>query len=150
MSLQILVSFSQLSSRYASLFKHSKQSGSKKDNVRIKESSSAALDSAICRESLDECFLNFDKDVLAEMRNIDLKRIVALKAGSRRPLQGLGGLTSAKKVSYISSESFEKNKNGWDGSTVIVDVGKKTTRLVRFIVIFYPSILSSYMCCQYF
>lgn len=132
MSLQILVSFSQLSSRYASLFKHRKQSGTKNDNVRAKEGSFAALDSAICRESLEECFRNFDKDVLTEMRSIDLRRLVTLTAASRHPLQRLNALSSVQRVSYVSSESFEKNKNGWELPTITVDVLKKNARLVMY------------------
>lgn len=97
--------------------------------MRGKEGSAAAREATICRESLDESLRNFDRNVLAEMRAIDLRSLVALPAASRRPLGRLSELASARKVSYLSSESFEKNKSGWiETPTVTVDFRKKNTR----------------------
>ncbi|XP_048487044.1 ATP-dependent zinc metalloprotease YME1L isoform X2 [Plutella xylostella] len=110
---QVLVSLNQLSSRYASLFKQRKQRGEKTNHVKRKE---ASYDATICQESLSECLRNFEKDVLKEMRQVDLRAVTLSRA---RP----SGLTSAKKVSFISEDSFEKNKNGWSSTpTVTVDV----------------------------
>lgn len=87
----------------------------------------ASHEAAICRESLDESLRNFDKNVLTEMRAIDLRSLVALPAASRRPLSR--HVSSVRKVSYLSSESFDKNKNGWtETPTVTVDFRKKNTR----------------------
>lgn len=97
--------------------------------MRGKEGSAADHDATVCRDSLDESLRNFDKYVLAEMRAIDLRSLVALPAASRRPLNRILAFTSAKKVSYVSSESFDKNKNGWtETPTVTVDFCKKKTR----------------------
>ncbi|XP_059062658.1 ATP-dependent zinc metalloprotease YME1L [Achroia grisella] len=116
---QILVSFSQLSARYSSLFKQRKHGGKHK-HVNRKESS--VYDSSYCQESLEEALRNFDQHALAEMRKIDVRSVVGLM---RKPLE-----VSSKKVSYISSASFEQNKNGWSVTTptVTVDFSRRNTR----------------------
>ncbi|XP_026742420.1 ATP-dependent zinc metalloprotease YME1 homolog isoform X3 [Trichoplusia ni] len=121
---QILVSFSQLSSRYSSVFRHRKHNNGKNKNVRGKEGLFATYDATICQESLEESLRNFDKNVLSEMKTIDL-RTLATRAW--RP--AARDLASVRKVSHISADSFEKNKNGWtDMPTVTVDVRSKNTR----------------------
>ncbi|KOB67793.1 putative cell division protease ftsh, partial [Operophtera brumata] len=146
-SLQILVSFSQLSARYSSLFKQRKNTGGRNSNVRGKEGSAAGHDATICRDSFDESLRNFDKNVLAEMRAIDLRSLVALSASSWRPLNRLTELSSARRVSYVSSESFDKNKKGWtETPTVTVEHCKKRntrTTLIRgrnYILIIPPDV----------
>ncbi|CAD0206711.1 unnamed protein product [Chrysodeixis includens] len=121
---QILVSFSQLSSRYSSVFRHRKHNNGKNKNVRGKEGLFATYDATLCQESLEESLRNFDKNVLSEMRTIDLRTLAtrACRPASR-------DLASVRKVSHISADSFEKNKNGWSElPTVTVDVGAKNTR----------------------
>ncbi|XP_028042980.1 ATP-dependent zinc metalloprotease YME1 homolog isoform X1 [Bombyx mandarina] len=126
---QILISFSQLSCRYGNLFKHRKQNSLKDKHVKGKESASAACETQVCRESLEECLKNFDKNVLAEMRSVDLRSLATIAASSRRSLNDFGGVTSCRKVSYTSSESFEKNRNGWsDTPSVTVELRGKNTR----------------------
>ncbi|KAM3955768.1 LOW QUALITY PROTEIN: ATP-dependent zinc metalloprotease YME1L [Aphomia sociella] len=117
---QILISFSQLSSRYSSLFKQRKHSGKHKHVIR-KESS--ICDGNYCKDSFDEALRNFDQHVLAEMRKVDLRSVSALTRNPRLDL-------SSRKISYISSESFEKNKNGWvaETPTVTVDLRRKDPR----------------------
>ncbi|XP_034838551.1 ATP-dependent zinc metalloprotease YME1L isoform X2 [Maniola hyperantus] len=127
---QILVSFSQLSSRYSSLFRHRKQSNARNKDVKGKEGSTAAYDATICLDSLEESLRHFDKNALAEMRNIDVRSVVTLAGSSRSAIRQLPTPKSAKKVSYISTDSFEKNKNGWlESPSVTVDFGGKNTRL---------------------
>lgn len=128
-SLQVFISFSQLSARYSSLFKFRKHSAYKSNNVKGKEGTATAGDRIICQNSLEESLKNFDKDVLETMRGIDLKTIVALSAAYRNPLHGVTDQISTRKVSYISSDSFEKNKKGWtENDTVTVDLRKKGAR----------------------
>ncbi|XP_052754358.1 ATP-dependent zinc metalloprotease YME1L [Galleria mellonella] len=118
---QILVSFSQLSSRYSSLFKQRKHS-SKHKNVNGKESS--ICDVNYCKESFEEALRNFDQHALAEMRKVDVRSLTGL---ARKPILDL----SSRKISYISSDSFEKNKNGWSDlstPTVTVDLRRRDTR----------------------
>lgn len=118
---QILVSFSQLSSRYSSLFKQRKHS-SKHKNVNGKESS--ICDVNYCKESFEEALRNFDQHALAEMRKVDVRSLMGL---ARKPILDL----SSRKISYISSDSFEKNKNGWSDlstPTVTVDLRRRDTR----------------------
>lgn len=64
LSLQILVSFSQLSSRYSRVFRHRKHNSGKNKNVKAQESSVAVYDAIVCQESLEEAIKNFDKNVL--------------------------------------------------------------------------------------
>ncbi|CAD0251388.1 unnamed protein product [Spodoptera exigua] len=121
---QILVSFSQLSSRYSSVFRHRKQNSGKNKNVRGQESSAAVYDAIICKESLEETIRNFDKNVLSEMRTLEL-RTLASKAYHPR----LRELASSRKVSHVSADTFDKNKNGWSQlPTVTVHLSKKNTR----------------------
>ncbi|XP_072937376.1 ATP-dependent zinc metalloprotease YME1L isoform X2 [Epargyreus clarus] len=124
---QILISFSQLSSRYASVFKQRKQSSVKSKHVKANEGAAAAYDATICSDSLEESLRNFEKNVLAEMRSIDIRAVASL-AGTRNSLRNIANTSSAKKVSYISSGSFEKNKNGWSEPTVVVDLRGRNTK----------------------
>ncbi|CAH2269149.1 ATP-dependent zinc metalloprotease YME1L isoform X2 [Pararge aegeria] len=127
---QILVSFSQLSSRYSSLFRHRKQSNAKNKDVKGKEGAAALYDASICPESFEEALHHLDKNAVAEMRNIDVRSVAALAATSRSALTQVPTLQSAKKVSYISSNSFEKNKNGWlDSPAITVDFGSRNPRV---------------------
>lgn len=81
--------------------------------MKRKESATASHDAIICQESLTECIRNFEKNALAEMRAMDV-RALARFAGPGCPSKTLPAcLRSAKKVSYISADSFETNKNGW-------------------------------------
>ncbi|XP_047038183.1 ATP-dependent zinc metalloprotease YME1L [Helicoverpa zea] len=121
---QILVSFSQLSSRYSSVFRHRKQNSGKNKNVRGQEGS-VAHDAIVCQESLEETIRNFDKNVLSEMKTIEF-RTLATRACRPR----LRDMASARKVSHISADSFEQNKNGWQHvPAVTVDFTGKRTRL---------------------
>ncbi|XP_052742800.1 ATP-dependent zinc metalloprotease YME1L isoform X2 [Bicyclus anynana] len=127
---QILVSFSQLSSRYSSLFRHRKQSHAKNKDVKGKEATAALSDATICPDSFEEAFHHFDKNALAEMRNIDVRAFVSLAGTSTSAIRQLPTLQSAKRVSYISSNSFEKNKNGWlDSPSITVNFAGKNSRL---------------------
>ncbi|KAL4710366.1 hypothetical protein ACJJTC_003763 [Scirpophaga incertulas] len=128
---QILFSFSQLSARYPYLFKQRKQNSSKYRNVRRKEFAAIAYDATLCTASLDETIKNFDKNVLAEMRRVDLRSLTSLNGASKKSLNYAKELLSAKKVSYVSSESFECNKNGWLANvpTVTVDLRRNVPRL---------------------
>lgn len=95
-----------------------------------KESAAALYDATVCTDSLEETLKNFDKDVLNEMRRIDLRSLASFN-GARRPLKEL---LSSRKVSYVSAESFEQNKNGWTHlpatPTVTVDLRGNRTRSV--------------------
>lgn len=129
LSLQIFVSFSQLSLRYSSAFKLRKHSNGKSKNVKRKENSAALYDATICPESITESLRNFDKNALTEMRRIDVRGLYKVAGASRNSLSSLSDRASVKKVSHISSESFELNKNGWSSvPTVTVDLGTKGTR----------------------
>ncbi|KAJ8704422.1 hypothetical protein PYW07_011610 [Mythimna separata] len=121
---QILVSFSQLSARYSSVFRLRKQNSGRNKNVRAQESSVAIYDAIVCQESLEEAIKNFDKNVFGDMKSIQL-RALATKPGAPT----LRDLASVRKVSYISSDSFETNKNGWSKlPTVTVDFTGRNTR----------------------
>ncbi|KAJ0170374.1 hypothetical protein K1T71_014302 [Dendrolimus kikuchii] len=125
---QVLFTFSQLSARYSSVFKQRKHCGGKSKNVRGKEASSGAENTYICRESLEECLRNFDKDALTEMRKVDVRAVATCSGLAKRPLRLLSDITSSRKVSYVSSDSFMKNKNGWETPTVTVDLRGRDTR----------------------
>ncbi|KAJ8707282.1 hypothetical protein PYW08_011416 [Mythimna loreyi] len=121
---QILVSFSQLSTRYSSVFRLRKHNSGKKKNVRAQESSAAVYDAIVCQESLEEAIKNFDKNVFGEMKSIQLRTLATKHCGP-----SLRDLASVRKVSYISSDSFETNKNGWAKlPTVTVDFTGRNTR----------------------
>lgn len=84
------------------------------------------LHDATCRESLEEALRNLDKNVLEEMRSVGVRSVGAL--APRRPV--LPDL-SPRRVSYVSSESFEANKRGWAAATVpdiIVNIEGRKTR----------------------
>lgn len=124
MSLQILVSFSQLSSRYASAFKLLKYTSCKSKHVKGKQATASLCDANLCSDSFDEALRNFDKDVLAEMRKFDVA------STSRRALTSQS-LLSSRKVSYVSTDSFVKNKNGWTEAatpTITIDLRGPRTR----------------------
>lgn len=133
MSLQILVSFNQLKYRYSSLFRYKKHTGTKYKNVTSKESAGVAYTSPLCLESLEECLRNFDINELSELRKIDV-RVLSTVAGSyKEPLRSLTDLTSSRKVSYISAESFEENKHGCPNTSnsapkIYINLHKKNTR----------------------
>lgn len=133
MSLQILVSFNQLKYRYSSLFRFKKHTGTKYKNVTSKESTGVTYTSSLCLESLEESLRNFDNNELSELRKIDV-RVLSTVAGSyREPLRSLTDLTSSRKVSHISAQSFEKNKNGCPNSTnttptIFINLHKRNTR----------------------
>ncbi|XP_063835628.1 ATP-dependent zinc metalloprotease YME1L [Ostrinia nubilalis] len=128
---QILVSFSQLSARYACLFRYRKHTSGKSSNVTRKEGAASSYDATLCSQSLEETLKNFDKDVLNEMRRIDVRSLASL-TGARRPLACARELTSTRKVSYVSAQSFDQNKNGWCAAnsppTVTVDIRGNKTR----------------------
>ncbi|XP_049882608.1 ATP-dependent zinc metalloprotease YME1L isoform X2 [Pectinophora gossypiella] len=128
---QILVSFSQLTCRYSSLFKLRKHGICKKKDVKAKESSTALCNATLYPESLEEALRNFDKNDLLELRRSDVRSLSTVAGAHREPLRSLTDLTSARKVSYISADSFEKNKNGWSPSahpTLYVNMRRKNTR----------------------
>ncbi|CAH0717037.1 unnamed protein product, partial [Brenthis ino] len=125
---QILISFSQLSSRYSSLFRQRKQNNAKSNDLKGKESSAVIYDATICPESFEEAVRHFDKNVIAEMCKIDVRSVTSLAGTSKAILQDIPNLNSVKKVSHISSNSFELNKNGWSTPTVTVDLRGKHTK----------------------
>lgn len=126
MLLQILVSFSQLSSRYSSLFRNRKQSNVKNKDVKGKESVTSLYDATICSESFEEAIRHLDRNSLDEMRSIDVRSVISLPGNSRSAVHQLPSLQSSKKVSYISSNSFENNKNGWiESPLATLDFGGK-------------------------
>ncbi|XP_073964760.1 ATP-dependent zinc metalloprotease YME1L-like isoform X2 [Choristoneura fumiferana] len=106
---QILVSFSQLSSRYSSVFKHRNHSHPKNKDIKRKDAAAVVNDATICKESFAEAIRNLDKNVMIEMRRVDIRSLKTFAGASRLK----DCLTSARKVSHVSSESFEQNKNGW-------------------------------------
>lgn len=62
------------------------------------------------------------------MRKVDV-RAVAICAGlAKRPPRLLSDITSSRKVSYVSSDSFLKNKNGWELPTSTVDLKAAISR----------------------
>lgn len=126
--MQVLFTFSQLSARYSSVFKQKKHSGGKSKNVRGKECSSGTENTYFCRESFEECLRNFDKDALSEMRKLDVRSVATCSGLATRPRKLLTDIPSSKKVSYISSDSFITNKNGWETPTVTVDFRRRDTR----------------------
>lgn len=127
--LQILISFSQLSSRYSSLFRQRKQNNVKNKNLKGKESSVFLYDATICPESLDEAVRHLDKNAVAEMCKIDVRSIASLAGTSKAVLRDIHNLNSVRKISHISSNSFEQNKNGWSTPTVTVDLRNKHPKL---------------------
>lgn len=88
-------------------------------------------DATLCSQSLEETLKNFDKDVLNEMRRIDVRSLASL-TGGRRSLASARELQSSRKVSYISAQSFDQNKNGWSPAnalpTVTIDMRGSKTR----------------------
>ncbi|CAK1548783.1 unnamed protein product [Leptosia nina] len=124
---QILISFSQLSSRYSGLFRHRKQSNSKGKNVK----KTSTYDATICQESFQEALKNFDKIALLEMRSFDARSPASFV---RSP--SFRDIGSSKKISHISAFTFEQNKNGWGARDPIVTAdlsGKKFTFSENFI-----------------
>lgn len=82
-------------------------------------------DAAVCGNSQLEALRNFDTSVLTEMRKVDVKRLCT----SISPRSSL----STKKVSHVSTSSFQLNKNGfnWERKvqpTVTVDFRGKAPR----------------------
>ncbi|XP_045508266.1 ATP-dependent zinc metalloprotease YME1L isoform X2 [Colias croceus] len=126
---QILISFSQLSSRYSGIFRHRKQNNCKTKHENGKQITAAVYDANICQESFQEALRNFDKNVLDNMRNIDARSVASFPR-FKSPLQDIISVGSAKKVSHISASSFEQNKNGWLDltPTVTVDLRGKNTK----------------------
>ncbi|XP_048001896.1 ATP-dependent zinc metalloprotease YME1L isoform X3 [Leguminivora glycinivorella] len=110
---QILVSFSQLSARYSSVFRHRKHSYGKNKNVKRKESAALTYDATICKESFQEAIKNLDKDVLVELKKVDIRSL----ASSPRMSRDAERCLSPRKISHVSADSFEKNKNGWSVET---------------------------------
>ncbi|XP_050359031.1 ATP-dependent zinc metalloprotease YME1L isoform X1 [Nymphalis io] len=125
---QILVSFSQLSSRYSGLFRQRKQSHVKNKDVKGKESAAVLCDATVCSDSFEEAVRHFDKNVLAEMCKIDVRSAVSIAGAAKASVRDIPNLKSVRKISHISETSFDKNKNGWlPTPTVTVDLrGKKT------------------------
>ncbi|XP_041986742.1 ATP-dependent zinc metalloprotease YME1L isoform X2 [Aricia agestis] len=124
---QILVSVGQFSSRYASLFRTKKQNGDRNKDVKGKESAGASHSPAACPESFEEALRNIDKNVATEMRNINVKSLVP-SMRTPKSFNNILESTSSKKVSYVSSASFDQNKRGWTHSrspTVTVDLSGK-------------------------
>ncbi|OWR53429.1 hypothetical protein KGM_214561 [Danaus plexippus plexippus] len=127
---QILISFSQLSSRYSNAFRNRRSSNVKNKDLIRKEATTAPYNASICPESFDEALRHFDKNVLTEMRNIDLRYVTSLAGSSSNIMRNVAGLASSKKVSFVSTDSFEKNKNGWVATpTITVDLRHKNTKL---------------------
>ncbi|CAG9573608.1 unnamed protein product [Danaus chrysippus] len=127
---QILISFSQLSSRYSNAFRNRRSNNVKNKDLIRKEGTTAPYNASICPESFDEALRHFDKNVLTEMRNIDLRYVTSIAGSSRNILRNIAGVASSKKVSFVSTDSFEKNKNGWVTTpTITVDLRHKNTKL---------------------
>ncbi|RVE42680.1 hypothetical protein evm_012668 [Chilo suppressalis] len=131
---QILVNVNQLAARYSCIFKQRKQNSSKNSHVKRKENATSLYDATLCSESLEEAVRNFDKNDLAEMRKVDLRSLATLSKATRRSLNFSKEFQSAKKVSFISAETFDKNKNGWTPQssttpTVTVDLRRHNTRI---------------------
>ncbi|CAG5005627.1 unnamed protein product [Parnassius apollo] len=126
---QVLISFSQLSSRYSCIFKQKKHNNSKNKHVKSTEATTGFYNATLCPESFNETLNNIDKNVLIEMRNIDLRSLRTIAGPCKSPLNNL---SSVKKISYMSGDSFEKNKNGWidmsSTPTVTVDLRNKHPR----------------------
>lgn len=102
-----------------------------------KECAAASYDGTVCAESLEETVKNFDKNVLSEMRRIDLRSLASFTA-AKRPLGAVGELLSSRKVSYVSADSFEQNRNGWTAlpapPTVTVDLRGNKPRYVEIYI----------------
>lgn len=81
-------------------------------------SNKTSYDATICKESTIECLKNFDKNVIAEMRSVDLRQ-VATVSRALKPSRSAISHPSAKKVSHISAETFEQNKNGWSNIPMV-------------------------------
>ncbi|KAI5643737.1 peptidase family m41 domain-containing protein [Phthorimaea operculella] len=140
---QILVSFSQLSSRYTNAFKLRKQGLGKNKDVKAKESCTSVCDVTFCPESVEEVLRNFDKDELAALSKIDVRSLSTTVGLKKEPLRSLTDLTSSRKVSYISSDSFESNKNGWTTApSLSVDFRSRTA---RFPELFISALARSHM-----
>ncbi|CAH0761468.1 unnamed protein product [Diatraea saccharalis] len=131
---QILVNINQLAARYSCLFKQRKHSNGKNSHVKRKENAASLYDATLCSESLEEALRNFDKNDLAEMRKIDLRSLASFSKAAKKPLNSITDLQSVKKVSFISAETFDKNKNGWTAlstatPTVTVDLRGPSTKV---------------------
>ncbi|XP_013175647.1 PREDICTED: ATP-dependent zinc metalloprotease YME1 homolog, partial [Papilio xuthus] len=130
---QILISFSQLSSRYSCIFKQKKHNNSKNKHVKITEAAPGFYKATLCPESLEEAVNNFDINVLKDMGKINLRSLRTVSTPCKNSVKSVVQLSSAKKVSHISGESFEKNKNGWTNvphvPTLTVDFRGKSPRL---------------------
>ncbi|VVC97324.1 unnamed protein product [Leptidea sinapis] len=125
---QIFVSFSQLSSRYPGLFRHRKQNNSRNKDANIKNSAITTNDAIICKESFEEAFKNFDKNVLFDMQNVEARSVASFP---RTPKPNFVLPGSSKRVSYISGRSFDENKNGFAQVSLLPSVtvelyGRKT------------------------
>ncbi|CAH2056616.1 unnamed protein product, partial [Iphiclides podalirius] len=101
---QIFISFSQLSSRYSCIFKQKKHSNSKNKNVKATEASAGSNNVSLCPESLNETLNNFDKNVLVEMRNTNLRSLRGFAAPCKSPLRNSVLLSSTKKVRNFKTE----------------------------------------------
>lgn len=66
-------------------------------------------DATICKESFQEAIKNLDKDVLVELKKVDIRSLASSPRFSRDAERCL----SPRKISHVSADSFEKNKNGW-------------------------------------
>ncbi|XP_045538301.1 ATP-dependent zinc metalloprotease YME1L isoform X2 [Papilio machaon] len=130
---QILISFSQLSSRYSCIFKQKKHNNSRNKHVKSTEASPGLYKATLCPESLEEAVKNFDKNVLKDMGNVNLRSLRTVSTPCKNSVKSFVQLSSAKKVSHISGESFDKNKNGWTSvphvPTLTVDFRGKSPRL---------------------
>ncbi|XP_022119018.1 ATP-dependent zinc metalloprotease YME1L isoform X2 [Pieris rapae] len=134
---QILISFSQLSSRYSGLFRHRKQNNCKTKDVK----QTATYDATICHESFQEALKNFDKNALRDLRSFDARSL-----GPLTKSLSIGKITSSKKVSHISGFTFDQNKNGWAAlaPTVTVDLrGRKFSVSDNFVGLLSKSILDT-------
>lgn len=97
--------------------------------MKGKERSVFVYDATICPESLEEAVRHIDKNAVDEMCKIDVRSMASLAGSSKAVLKDIPNLKSVRKISHISSNSFEKNKNGWSAPTVTVDLRGKHTKL---------------------
>ncbi|XP_047513453.1 ATP-dependent zinc metalloprotease YME1L isoform X1 [Pieris napi] len=135
---QILISFSQLSSRYSGLFRHRKQNNCKSKDVK---QTATYYDATICHESFQEALKNFDKNALRDLRSYD-----ARSSGPLTKSLSIGKISSSKKVSHVSGFTFDQNKNGWAAltPTVTVDLsGRKFSVSDNFVGLLSRSILDT-------
>ncbi|XP_045529218.1 ATP-dependent zinc metalloprotease YME1L isoform X2 [Pieris brassicae] len=134
---QILISFSQLSSRYSGLFRHRKQNNCKTKDVK----QTATYDATICHESFQEALKSFDKNALRDLRSFDARSL-----GPLTKSLSIGKISSCKKVSHVSGFTFDQNKNGWAtlAPTVTVDLrGRKFSVSDNFVGLLSRSILDT-------